>query len=82
MGQQTREAVLSGLSEAAGSMRPAVRRLRLVLREGDPSAEILHFAERQDVDLISMGTHGRRGFDGSFWVLSSSVCAEKRHAPC
>jgi nucleotide-binding universal stress UspA family protein len=30
---------------------------------GDPAAEIVEFATKQDVDLIIMGTHGRKGID-------------------
>ena len=29
---------------------------------GDPAKEIEHFAEKQDVDLVAMTTHGRTGF--------------------
>lgn len=35
----------------------------LVVREGFPTDAILNFAQTQSVDLIVMGTHGRRGFD-------------------
>lgn len=35
----------------------------LVVREGFPTDAILNFAQTQAVDLIVMGTHGRRGFD-------------------
>ncbi|MBI5548715.1 MAG: universal stress protein [Deltaproteobacteria bacterium] len=47
---------------------------------GVPFAEILRFAERHEVDLIVMGTHGRTAL---MRVLIGSV-AEKvvRHAPC
>src|SRR5690348_7501262 len=35
----------------------------LAVREGFPTDAILTFAQTQAVDLIVMGTHGRRGFD-------------------
>jgi len=35
----------------------------LVVREGFPTDAILSYAQTQAVDLIVMGTHGRRGFD-------------------
>jgi nucleotide-binding universal stress UspA family protein len=35
----------------------------MVVREGFPTDAILSFAQTQAVDLIVMGTHGRRGFD-------------------
>jgi nucleotide-binding universal stress UspA family protein len=30
---------------------------------GDPADEIMKFANEQDIDLIVMGTHGRKGLD-------------------
>ena len=30
---------------------------------GDPAEEILKFVDEQDIDLIVMGTHGRRGLE-------------------
>ncbi|HDQ40840.1 MAG TPA: universal stress protein [Desulfonatronum sp.] len=47
---------------------------------GDFSEEILQCAREQAVDMIVMGTHGRKGMDR---ILFGSV-AEKvlRHAPC
>ena len=47
---------------------------------GSPYAEILRYADENDVDLIVMGTHGRSGMSH---VLLGSI-AEKvvRHAPC
>jgi len=49
-------------------------------RIGDPATEILKFTAEQQVDLIVMGTHGRRGWGR---MLFGSV-AEKvvRQAPC
>ncbi len=49
-------------------------------RIGDAATEILEFAQRHEVDLIVMGTHGRRGLGR---MLFGSV-AEKvlRQAPC
>jgi nucleotide-binding universal stress UspA family protein len=35
----------------------------LVVRKGLPTDEILTFANKNDVDLIVMGTHGRQGLD-------------------
>ncbi|HEV2352251.1 MAG TPA: universal stress protein [Terriglobia bacterium] len=43
---------------ASNGMQP-----ELVVREGFPTDSILSFAQTQAVDLIVMGTHGRRGFD-------------------
>lgn len=34
-----------------------------IVKRGDPSDEILVRAKQGDIDLIIMGTHGRKGFD-------------------
>jgi nucleotide-binding universal stress UspA family protein len=45
-----------------------------------PSEAIIDYAEEQDVDLVVMGTHGRKGMDR---LLSGSVSEEVvRGAPC
>jgi nucleotide-binding universal stress UspA family protein len=50
-----------------------------VLR-GSPTEEILRYAKEQDIDLIVMGTHGRKGLDK---VLFGSTAAKVvREAPC
>jgi len=50
------------------------------LLDGDPSAEIVHFAEREHVDLIVMGTHGRTGL--TRLLMGSVAEAVVRRAPC
>jgi nucleotide-binding universal stress UspA family protein len=37
--------------------------VREVLEEGHPSTEIINFAEKNDIDLIVMGTLGKTGLD-------------------
>jgi nucleotide-binding universal stress UspA family protein len=37
---------------------------------GDPAQEILHYISSEKIDLVIMGTHGRKGID---WVLFGSV---------
>jgi nucleotide-binding universal stress UspA family protein len=55
-------------------------RVRHVLLEGDPAAEIVRYAQEMNMDLIVMGTHGRTGLER---MLMGSV-AEKvmREAQC
>lgn len=36
---------------------------------GDPASEILHYADEQDIDIITMSTHGRTGIKR--WILGS-----------
>lgn len=55
---------------------PVVRRLLA----GDPASAILRLAESEEVDMIVMGTHGRRGITR---LLMGSVAEEVvRKAPC
>jgi len=51
-----------------------------VVDEGIAADSILALAEAQEVDLIVMGTHGRRGFDRL--VLGSVTDRVMRSAPC
>ncbi|KAB1196574.1 MULTISPECIES: universal stress protein [Haloferax] len=37
--------------------------IETTVAEGTPESEILEFADRDDIDLVVMGTHGRSGLD-------------------
>jgi nucleotide-binding universal stress UspA family protein len=50
----------------SGSQHPLAE---VFVREGDPADEILAHAAGSEVDLIVVGTHGRRGFER--WLLGS-----------
>jgi universal stress protein A len=53
---------------------------KVIVKEGEPSVEIIKIAKKESVKLIVMGTHGRTGLDH---ILFGST-AEKvvRRAPC
>ncbi len=55
-------------------------KIETVVVEGSPKQEIVEFAEKENVDMIILGSHGRSGVErfvlGS---VSQSVCAA---APC
>jgi nucleotide-binding universal stress UspA family protein len=53
---------------------------RLVVNVGNASDSILSFAQTQNIELIIMGTHGRRGFDRL--VLGSTADRVMRKAFC
>jgi len=40
--------------------------IELVVETGDPFTEIITFAKKTDIDLIIMGTHGRKGIKHAF----------------
>ncbi len=48
--------------------------------EGEPAADILRVAAERKVDLIVMGTHGRRGLRR--WIAGSVAEHVVRAAPC
>jgi nucleotide-binding universal stress UspA family protein len=54
--------------------------LHVDLIQGPPASVITHAAERGQHDLISIGTHGRRGFRRL--LLGSVAESVIRHAPC
>ena len=39
----------------------SVKKLELIICEGDPRLEVLKLLEKEDIDLIVMATHGRTG---------------------
>ncbi len=51
-----------------------------VVEEGDPHERILEYAGAHDVDLIAMGTHGRRGLDR--YLIGSVTERVVRSADC
>ncbi len=62
------------LEKTAQTIREAgVEQVETVLKTGAPAKAILDFAEAAKIDLIVMGTHGRRGLDR---VLLGSVTEE------
>lgn len=52
----------------------------LVVSQGNPSDSILAFARAEKIEVIVMGTHGRRGFNRL--VLGSTTDRVMREAPC
>jgi nucleotide-binding universal stress UspA family protein len=72
--QQALEGEVRGFVEAAGGPLPAA----VVVRDGDPADEILAAAGESGVDLVVLGTHGRRGFER--WSLGSVTDRVARRA--
>ena len=74
-----REQIRELLEKNAADM-PEQRVVRKVLRDVAVPRALLRYAEEQAVDLIVMGTHGRRGIER---VVAGSVAEEVvRHAAC
>lgn len=55
-------------------------KIKNVVSEGQPYREIIHYAERNQIDLISIGAHGA-GF-GILTLFGSNVDRVLRQAPC
>jgi nucleotide-binding universal stress UspA family protein len=53
---------------------------QLVIHQGNPSSCILSVAQEENIEVIVMGTHGRRGFDRL--VLGSTTDRVMRKAAC
>ncbi len=53
---------------------------QIAVQQGNASDSILSFAQSQNIELIVMGTHGRRGFDRI--VLGSTTDRVMRRAAC
>ena len=51
------------------------------VEQGDPSATIVEYADLQDVDLIAMATHGRRGLDRMLLGSVTERVARKASPP-
>jgi nucleotide-binding universal stress UspA family protein len=69
------------LRAVAGRDWPADKRPKFEVREGlPPAVEILYTAAKEKIDMIIMGTHGRRGVPHLF--LGSVAERVIREAPC
>lgn len=56
-------------------------RAKTVLQVGDPADTILKFTQKEAVDLIVMGTHGRRGLDRLVTGSVTERVLRKAHCP-
>jgi nucleotide-binding universal stress UspA family protein len=63
LNRETRLRLLRGLEKLAEPWRTGSGGVNLVLREGEPGAEIITFAERHGVDLVALETAGQSGID-------------------
>lgn len=61
LGRAIRNAAERDLDDVLERTRAAVREVVGVIKEGSPVREILDVATKRGVDLVIMGTHGRRG---------------------
>jgi nucleotide-binding universal stress UspA family protein len=73
--QREGEKALDRIRNMAGSVQ-----LETVILEGKPATEIVKYAREQDIDLIVIGTQGKRGIER--FLLGSVAESIIRSAPC
>ncbi len=67
--ESARAEVEAALIPMAQKLRGEDISVRMAVAFGRPAQEIVAFAEREEIDLIAMSTHGRSGL--SRWILGS-----------
>ncbi len=72
--------VMEEMAEMLRSHRERPLKVKEIVRRGFSAAPVILDEARQDVDLIVIGTHGRRGLPRFF--LGSVAEEVVRHAPC
>jgi nucleotide-binding universal stress UspA family protein len=77
---EERQRLLAELEAAAVAARSGGVTAHVCLLEGDPSEEILRYSRITKMDLLVIGTHGRRGFDR--WILGSVAERVVQKARC
>lgn len=78
MQKETEKYVESYLSKSADSLKKDDIAAQTAVVSGRPAEEILDYANKNQVDLIIMSTHGRSGL--SRWVLGSVTDRVVRHS--
>ena len=61
--ERQREACVQNLTTITAAVRQDLPHTDWLLEEGNPFPRIIEVARQHAVDLIVMGTHGRRGFE-------------------
>jgi nucleotide-binding universal stress UspA family protein len=79
------EQILSAETEALlESIRKELEKkaikVKTLVKKGNPADEIVKLADREDVDLVVVGSHGRHG--AKKYLLGSVSSRVSTHAPC
>jgi len=64
------------LDKRVGELQAEGFTVKAILATGEPSKQILEFADKEKCDLIAMSTHGHRGLSD---VILGSVADDVRH---
>lgn len=80
--QSLQEAGRQILDEAAERIRKTgISSVETALRQGHPAEEILDYAEEHRIELIVMGTHGRRGLNRMLLGSITEEVVRTSHIP-
>ena len=77
---QLNEATVEPLRRLDPEVRGKIDIVHELLKNGHPAEAILAYARDHEIDLIVMGTHGRRGLRR--WILGSVTEEVLHEAPC
>src|SRR5512139_949659 len=71
------EALLEGIRK---DLEKKALKVKTLVKKGSPADEIAKLSEREDVDLVVVGSHGRHG--AKKFLLGSVSSRVSTHAPC
>jgi len=75
-----REQVTKSLDQRAAELEEKGYKVKKILKVGDVIHELLEIIQSEKIDLVVIGTHGRKGF--SHFLLGSTTEKLVRSAPC
>ena len=75
-----REQVTKSLDQRAAELAEEGYKVKKILKVGDVIHELLEIIQSEGIDLVVIGTHGRKGF--SHFLLGSTTEKLVRSAPC
>ena len=78
--EEALKAAQKKMSGAAKQEFKAFKKVQAMVAQGSPADKIIETAKKEGIDLIIMGTHGRKGLE---LAIFGSVCDKVvRNAPC
>jgi nucleotide-binding universal stress UspA family protein len=75
-----RDRAADAIDDAVAALPDGIQ-LEKVQQEGLPQSEIVEYAENNDIDLVVMGTHGRRGLDRFLFGSTAEAVSRRTTVP-
>jgi nucleotide-binding universal stress UspA family protein len=79
--QEMEEAAKKALRKVCASISEGCKDLESVVAHGVPYEEILKYAKHNDIDMIVVGTHGRKGLDRAILGSTAERVVRNSHCP-